>query len=167
MSRTRSVVSRTSLPSREWQCSQRLLKGREVPLELGRSQYPQALPLSGKFIKRKTLCHNVVTHRMNRDYVELLGLVPLENLHIESVPIGRAAREAETFVPNLDWSFDAPTMAKFGEDRNSFLICIVAIWVRWKTGGDWDENGPWYLSICRAIIRCDMWTHLVRIGYPS
>ena len=83
--------------------------------------------LSGKFTKRKTLCHNVVTHRMNRDYVELLGLVPLENLHIESVPIGRAAREAETFVPNLDWSFDAPTMAKFGEDRNSFLICIVAI----------------------------------------
>jgi len=40
----------------------------------------------------------------------------------------RTTREAETFVPNLDWSFDAPTTAKLGEDRNFFLIsCVMTI----------------------------------------
>jgi hypothetical protein len=31
--------------------------------------------------------------------------------------------QKSTFVPNLVWSFDAPTTAKLGEDKKFFLMC--------------------------------------------
>jgi len=71
-----------------------------------------------------------LAHRMDRSYIELSSLVPPQDLHVVVGQFwaGRTTREAETFVPNLDWSFDAPTTAKLEEDRNFFLIsCVMTI----------------------------------------
>ena len=92
-------------------------------LELGRLQYLLALPLSGKFVKRRTVSQCSFTHRMDRGYIELSGLVPPQDLLVvvRSVLGRKDNQRSRNLCTKLGLVFRCSNYGEVGR-RQEFLL---------------------------------------------